>query len=172
MVRYYGHYSNKARGLRKKAQIDEQIPYILEPELSPKEFRRNWARLIQKIYEVDPLVCSRCQGSMRVIAFIEDEDVIKKILKHLGLWEVKHKPSPRANAPPFISDSYPMPSVDDYVIDPDYPVEAYFQNRRTWVYRLSIAKFRAFRHNWQKCLLDIMPVIGHINSIVDFPYSG
>ena len=26
-----------------------------------------------------------CQGSMRVIAFIENEDVIKKILKHLGL---------------------------------------------------------------------------------------
>jgi len=48
--------------------------------LCPKEFRRNWARLIQKIYEVDPLICSRCQGSMRVIAFIEDEDVIKKCL--------------------------------------------------------------------------------------------
>ena len=55
MVRYYGHYSNKARGLRKKAQADDQIPYILEPELSPKEFRKNWARLIQKIYKVDPL---------------------------------------------------------------------------------------------------------------------
>ena len=26
---------------------------------------------------------------MRVIAFIKDENVIKKILKHLGLWEVK-----------------------------------------------------------------------------------
>ncbi|MFH1603788.1 MAG: hypothetical protein ABIH03_07770 [Pseudomonadota bacterium] len=62
---------------------------------------------------------------MRVIAFIENEDVIKKILKHLGLWKVKQKPPPRANALPFIPDSYPIPSVDDYVIDPDYPVEAY-----------------------------------------------
>ena len=26
----------------------------------------------------------------------------------------------------FISDSYPTLSVDDYVIDPDTPVEAYF----------------------------------------------
>ena len=83
--------------------------------MSPKEFRRNWARLIQKIYpvefpagnlystgvyEVDPLVCSRCQGSMRVIAFIEDEDVIKKILKHLGLWDIKRKPQPLANVYP------------------------------------------------------------------------
>ena len=62
---------------------------------------------------------------MRVIAFIEDEDVVKKILRHLGLWEVKREPVPRANAPPFIPDSYPIPSVDDYVIDPDYPVETY-----------------------------------------------
>ena len=33
-----------------------------------------------KIYEVDPLTCVKCQGSMRVIAFIEDEDIVKKIL--------------------------------------------------------------------------------------------
>ena len=71
------------------------------------------------------LCCPRCQGSMRVIAFIEDESIIKKILTHLGLWEVKRKPSPVANAPPIIPDSYPIPSVDDYVIDPYYPIEAY-----------------------------------------------
>jgi hypothetical protein len=59
---------------------------------------------------------------MRVIAVIENEDVIKKILKHLGLWDIKRKPLPLANAPPFIPDSYPIPSVDDYVIVADYPV--------------------------------------------------
>ena len=63
---------------------------------------------------------------MRLIAFIEDGDIVKKILKHLGLWHVARKPSPRANAPPFIPDSYPILSVDDYLIDPDYPIETYF----------------------------------------------
>jgi hypothetical protein len=29
---------------------------------------------------------------MRIIAFIEKQEVIKKILKHLGLWEVKPRP--------------------------------------------------------------------------------
>jgi len=134
MVRYYGYYSNVARGKRIKDGADDKIPCILEPEMTDKAFRKNWARLIQKIYEVDPLRCPKCQGSMRVIAFIENEDVVKKILRHLGLpacashadrWEVKRKPTPRANAPPFIPDSYPIPSVDDYVIDPDYPVETY-----------------------------------------------
>jgi predicted methyltransferase len=47
-----------------------------------KEYRNNWARLIQKIYEVDPLTCAKCQGRIRIIAFIEDEEVIKKILRH------------------------------------------------------------------------------------------
>ncbi|MFC1488621.1 transposase [Thermodesulfobacteriota bacterium] len=45
MVRYYGYYSNVSRGRRKKTLTDDQIPYILEPELSPKEFRKNWVRL-------------------------------------------------------------------------------------------------------------------------------
>ena len=37
---------------------------------------------------------------MKVVSFIEDKDVIEKILKHLGIWLVKKKPSARANAPP------------------------------------------------------------------------
>jgi len=33
------------------------------------------ARLIKKIYEVDPLACPKCKGQMRIIAFIEDYKV-------------------------------------------------------------------------------------------------
>ena len=49
MVRYYGFYSNVARGKRKKNEQDELIPSILEPDGSSGEYKRNWARLIQKI---------------------------------------------------------------------------------------------------------------------------
>jgi hypothetical protein len=99
MIRYYGFYSNKSRGLRKKAGTDDQIPALIESEISSKEFRKNWARLIQKIYNVNPLVCSKCFGSMKIISFIEDEQLVKKILKHLDLWDVKRKPPPCANPP-------------------------------------------------------------------------
>jgi len=37
----------------------------------------------------------KCQGTMRIISFIEDREVIKAILKHLGLWLAKSKPAPR-----------------------------------------------------------------------------
>jgi len=126
MVRYYGYYSNVSRGSRHKENQDGLIPCILEPEENSKEYRKNWARLIQKIYEVDPLICSKCQGRMRIISFIENEEVIKKILKHLGLWELKARPPPRANALPKYepsidySDSQ-LPVSDKWLyVDPEH----------------------------------------------------
>jgi len=56
IVRYYGYFSNVSRGKRKKNDQDELIPSILGPNGSSKEYCKNWARLIQKIYEVDPLL--------------------------------------------------------------------------------------------------------------------
>jgi len=48
---------------------------ILELEESFEEHRKNCVRLIQKIYETDPLTCPKYQGRMRIIAFIENEDL-------------------------------------------------------------------------------------------------
>ena len=100
------------------------MPALFESDVSPKEFRRTWARLIQKIYNVDPLLCPKCLGSMKIISFIEDQQLVKKILKHLRLWDIKRKPAPRANDPPteafIIYDESSSPSADDYLI----PLEA------------------------------------------------
>ena len=117
------------QGKRKKKDQDEWIPCILEPEGSSKEYRKNWARLIQKIYEVDPLMCPKCQGRMKIIAFIEDEEVIEKILKHLGLWDLKVRPPPRAKTPSvtiYLDDSESqILSPDSFYIHPDYPMDSY-----------------------------------------------
>ena len=51
--------------------------------------------MIQKIYEVDPLTCPKCQGLMRIISIIEDQEVINKILLHLGLWQTNQRPPPK-----------------------------------------------------------------------------
>jgi len=94
MVRYYGWYSNVSRGKRQKDGSEEAIPCIPEPEGDAKVFRRNWARLIQKIYEVDPLVCPKCKGAMRISSSIEDPSVIRAILNHLGIRLVRSRPPP------------------------------------------------------------------------------
>ena len=76
------------------------MPALIESEVSSKQFRKNWACLIQKVYNVDPLLCPKYSGSMKIISFIDDEQLVKKILKHLDLWDVKRKPPPCANGPP------------------------------------------------------------------------
>jgi len=73
LIRYYGWYSNKARGLRQKATassdgIDTPVP-------APSRASQTWAMLIKRVYEIDPLTCPRCGGQMKVIAFIEPPQV-------------------------------------------------------------------------------------------------
>ena len=56
-----------------------------------------WPALLNRVNNVNALVCSKCLGSKKIITFIDDEQLVKKILKHLDLWDVKRKPPPCAN---------------------------------------------------------------------------
>jgi len=116
MVRYTGYYSNVCRGKRRKQGMTES-DYVIENEECSKSCNKSWARLIKKIYEVDPLVCSKCGGSMRIIAFIEDYKIVKKFLDYLGIDEFKRdRPPPKALA---VIDSFDDYAQNDY-IDSDY----------------------------------------------------
>jgi len=113
-IRCYGCYSNKTRGQRAKQAAAQAAPAetsaAAQPSggpaaqpppirQSPSIDRRRWAILIQRIYQADPLRCPKCGGAMKIIAFIEarQEEVIRKILRHCGLW---HDPPPRAPPKP------------------------------------------------------------------------
>ena len=76
-----------------------------------------------------PYFWTNCLGFTRIIAFIEDQQIVKKILQHLDLWHVKRKPPALANSPPsqafIIYDEFSSPGADDYLIDADYPIETY-----------------------------------------------
>ncbi len=67
------------------------------------EINKNWARLIQKVYEFDPLICPKCQGPMRIISFIEEIEIIEIILRHLGLWDIRNHDPPQPD-PVYISE--------------------------------------------------------------------
>ena len=101
--------------MRKKAGTDDTIPSVLPNDMSSKESRQNWARLIQKIYEVDPLVCPKCGGEVKIISFIEELPVIEKILRHLDLWDIRN------HAPPQKVSDYILELVCDEA-DPRIPV--------------------------------------------------
>jgi hypothetical protein len=118
LIRYCGHYSNKARGLRARQAAarttcpshpaDQHAGGLPPPPAQPATpatpDRRRWAMLIQHIYQVDPLKCPCCGGAMKILSFIEARqgDVIRKILQHCGLWQdppSRSPPSPSAAAP-------------------------------------------------------------------------
>jgi hypothetical protein len=46
--------------------------------------RPSWARLLHRIFEVDPLLCPKCGTEMKVVGVIMEPAVIDKILKHLA----------------------------------------------------------------------------------------
>jgi len=50
--------------------------------------------MIKKVYEIDPLICPQCGGTMRIVLFIEDHKVIDKIIKHLNLTFKAVRPPP------------------------------------------------------------------------------
>ena len=101
-IRYYGHYSNVARARRTAVSPSVALPGPGESETTEpgaaerRRLRRSWARLIRRIFEVDPLVCTDCGGEMRIVSFILDPAVVRKILNHLG---DSHLPPARAPPP-------------------------------------------------------------------------
>jgi len=62
---------------------------------------------------VDPLICPKCSGSMKIIVFIEDYKIVKKILDYLKIYEFERKRSPPAKISPL--DEFDDYSRDDYI---------------------------------------------------------
>ena len=50
--------------------------------------------MIRKVYEIDPIVCPKCGGVMKVVAFITDYQAFDRIIDHLKLTFVAEKPPP------------------------------------------------------------------------------
>jgi hypothetical protein len=48
-----------------------------------RAYKKACARLLSKVYEIDPMVCPKCGSEMQVIAIIQQPAEIDRILKHL-----------------------------------------------------------------------------------------
>ena len=66
------------------------------------------------------MLCPKCSREMRIIALIDEREVIERILRHLGLWEEGVRLNP-ARAPPDgegIAELFPDDPFPDYSIEP------------------------------------------------------
>jgi len=68
------------RGSGKKAKIPDEAQ-----DQTPAEKRASmtWAKRLKRVFNIDIETCSECGGDVRIIASIEDPEVIRKILTHL-----------------------------------------------------------------------------------------
>ena len=91
LVRYYGAYSCRARRLYRPAETEVEEDVVPKPnrdgasraqDEATAAWRRSWARLLRRIYEVDPLTCPRCSHPLKVVAVITDPVVVERILAH------------------------------------------------------------------------------------------
>ena len=51
-----------------------------QEEKPRKRCLSTWARLLAKVYQVDPLVCTRCGKRMSVAGFVTDTVAIRRII--------------------------------------------------------------------------------------------
>jgi hypothetical protein len=113
---FYGWYFNRTCGYRKRQGLGAEasaLPPVVE-DRAPLDVRCSWARLIRQVYEVDPLHCPRCDGTTRVIAVIEQPDVIRQILKPLGL----AIPSRADRLPPELARPFAVAEAPGWTYDP------------------------------------------------------
>lgn len=79
--RFYGAANPK---VRKRLDLCG-LPVTTEmPEVTAARGRKSWARLIWKLYGVDPLICNKCNGTREILAVIFDRESINRVLVHLG----------------------------------------------------------------------------------------
>jgi hypothetical protein len=99
-IHYYGSYSSRCKArwhlLPHVARVapsgwkdshtqqpPADAPHSTTQTVPPHACRSAWARLIAKVYEIDPLICPRCGSEMRLIAVITNPPEVAKILRHL-----------------------------------------------------------------------------------------
>jgi len=92
-VCYFGLYANAHRGKVRKESLGPFPLRVVEEE--PRRLpAKGWAEMIRKVYEVNPLTCVQCGGTMKIIAFLTDYPVVDRILDHLKLSFVADRPPP------------------------------------------------------------------------------
>jgi len=94
LTRFHGVFSPNSK-LRES--VVPQKPVEEQENPKPKAYSMTWAQRLKRVFAIDIEKCEKCGGPVRIIASIEDPDVIQKILNHLGL---DQREDPQNRSPP------------------------------------------------------------------------
>ena len=104
LTRYHGVLApnHRWRGLVTPARRGKGVKPISNVEVRPAAERHaamTWAQRLRRVFNIDIEVCARCGGSVKVIACIEEQDVIDRVLAHMHAKE-QNTPTLPHLAPP------------------------------------------------------------------------
>ena len=87
LTRFHGVFSpnSKLREFVVPAKPSDAEGRLEHP--GDQAYSMTWAQRLKRVFSIEIEKCEKCGGKLKVIACIEDEEVIDKILKHLGLVE-------------------------------------------------------------------------------------
>ena len=58
-------------------------PPVAHQPPTPRQVAMNWAKRLKRVFGIEIDTCQRCGGTLRIVASIEQSEVIAKILAHL-----------------------------------------------------------------------------------------
>jgi len=99
-TRWFGLYSPRSRGAERRKQrfrelLDNNLQ-PLEPALPERRPSQNWARCMKLVFELDPLLCPKCGGEMKIKSFITNPVEIERLCKYHGIASWRAPPKLRA----------------------------------------------------------------------------
>ena len=101
LTRFHGVFSSNSKLCK---QVVPRQPDEQDERQKPKAYGMTWAQRLKRVFAIDIEKCEKCGGVVRIIASIEEPEVIQKILKHLGL---DHASQPKIRSPPDGLFDYP-----------------------------------------------------------------
>ena len=93
--------AKRGKGAKRIANTDVRSP-------TERHVAMSWAQRLKRVFNIDIEVCGHCGGSVKIIAGIEDQDVIDRILAHLREKE-QGRPTLSHLVPPSRAPPGPLP---------------------------------------------------------------
>ena len=114
LTRYYGAYANRNRKALSQNALTACLPSCTDTKIDKgstisTSSRAHWARLIRKVFEVDPLLCPKCGSEMKILAVLTNPKVVDRIIRHLD----KNAVTPRSPPPMSTPLDPTLPSHDN-----------------------------------------------------------
>jgi len=98
LTRFHGVFSprSKLREYVVPGKSKDESEQVLQ-SVKNKAYSMTWAQRLKRVFAIEIEKCEKCGGNVKIIASIEDPEVIEKILKHLRLDEASQT---RNRSPP------------------------------------------------------------------------